>query len=88
MEFLAHWKANTYTVTYDSNGGSGAPSAQSFTYGTTLKLSSTKPTRTGYTFVHWSTKENDTGVSYNPGGNYTSAANVTLYAIWKINHIL
>lgn len=85
VEFLAHWKANTYTVTYDSNGGSGAPSAQSFTYGTTLKLSSTKPTRTGYTFVHWSTKENDTGVSYNPGGNYTSAANVTLYAIWKIN---
>ena len=24
-------------------------------------------------------------MSYNPGGNYTSAANVTLYAIWKIN---
>ena len=85
VEFLAHWKANTYTVTYNANGGSDAPGSQSFTYGSTLKLSSTKPTRTGYTFVHWSTKNNDTGISYNPGDSYSSAASVTLYAIWKIN---
>jgi len=35
----------TYTVAYNANGGSGAPSSQTKTYGTSLTLSSTKPTR-------------------------------------------
>lgn len=35
----------TYTVAYNANGGSGAPSSQTKAYGTTLTLSSTKPTR-------------------------------------------
>ena len=42
-----------YTLTYDANGGSGAPSSQTCTYGTAATLSSTKPTRTGYTFKYW-----------------------------------
>ena len=43
----AVWQINTYTVSYNANGGSGAPSAQTKTYGVNLTLSSTKPTRTG-----------------------------------------
>ena len=42
------WQAKTYTISYNANGGSGAPASQTKTYGTTLTLSSTKPTRSGY----------------------------------------
>ena len=46
-------------ITYNANGGSGAPSG-SYTYSDTdvnvpVSISSTKPTRSGYTFLGWST---------------------------------
>lgn len=74
-----------YTVSYNANGGSGAPGSQTKYYGTTLKLSSTKPTRTGYTFEGWGTSANDTSVNYAPGANYTANASITLYAVWTRN---
>ena len=43
----------SYSVKYNANGGSGAPSSQTKWHGTALTLSSTKPTRTGYTFKGW-----------------------------------
>jgi uncharacterized repeat protein (TIGR02543 family) len=81
----AVWKLNTYTVSYNANGGSGAPSSQTKTYGVTLTLSSTKPTRTGYTFKGWGTSSSATTVSYAAGASYTANAAITLYAIWSIN---
>lgn len=75
----------TYAVKYNANGGSGAPSAQTKVHGTTLKLSSTKPSRTGYTFKGWGTTSTDTTVDYAAGANYTANAAITLYAIWQIN---
>ena len=72
-----------YTVSYNANGGSGVPSAQTKYYGRTLTLSSTKPTRSGYTFVGWGLSASDTSVDYNAGGSYTTNASDTLYAIWK-----
>lgn len=74
----------TYVVSYDANGGSGAPSAQTKTYGTNLTLSKTVPTRTGYTFKNWNTKKDGSGTSYAPGGTYSSNAAVTLYAQWEV----
>ena len=85
VTLYAQWKINTYTVKYDANGGTGAPSAQTKTYGTNLTLSSTKPTRTGYTFNGWNTKADGSGTSYAAGASYTSNAAATLYAQWKIN---
>jgi len=41
----AQWSAKTYTITYDANGGTGAPSAQTKTHGVDLVLSTTEPTR-------------------------------------------
>ena len=75
----------SYKVTYNANGGTGAPSAQTKYYGTTLKLSSTKPTRTGYTFKGWATSASSSTVAYAAGANYTSNAAVTLYAVWQAN---
>ena len=80
----AVWDLNNYKVTYDANGGSGAPAAQTKTYGTALTLISTKPTRSGYTFQGWATTK-DGSVVYQPGDGYTANKAVTLYAVWKAN---
>ena len=73
-----------YTVKYNANGGSGAPGNQTKTYGKTLTLSSTKPTRTNYTFKGWGTSASSTTVSYAAGASYTTNADITLYAIWEL----
>lgn len=75
----------SYTISYNANGGSGAPGSQTKTHGTDLKLSSTKPTRSGYTFVNWNTKSDGSGTNYASGATYNTNANITLYAIWKTN---
>lgn len=83
----AVWQANTYTVKYDANGGTGAPANQTKQYGTTLKLSSTIPTRANYNFVGWGTSASSTTATYAAGGNYTNNAAATLYAVWEIAYI-
>ena len=80
----AVWKAQTFTVSYNANGGSGAPASQTKTYGVTLTLSSTTPTRTGYNFLGWSTSSSATTATYSAGGSYTTNAAATLYAVWSI----
>lgn len=82
LTLYAKWTPNTYTVSYNANGGSGAPGSQTKTHDVNLTLSSTKPTRTGYTFVNWNTASNGTGTSYASGGTYSGNANLTLYAQW------
>lgn len=79
----AVWQAVTYKVTYNANGGSGAPGQQTKTYGVTLKLSTTKPTRTNYNFKGWS-KTASGAVAYAAGANYTANAVITLYAVWEL----
>ena len=78
----AIWTADTYTVSYNANGGSGAPATQTKNYGEPLNLSSTVPSRTNYDFVEWNTAADGTGTSYQPEDEYTANAALTLYAIW------
>lgn len=80
----AVWKANTYTVSYNANGGTGAPGSQTKTYGVSLTLSSTKPTRTNYNFKGWGTSASATTVAYTPGASYTTNSAITLYAVWEL----
>ncbi len=83
VTLYAQWKANTYTITYNANGGSGAPSNQTKKHGENITLSSVKPTKTGYTFTGWNTYSNGSGTSYSSGGTYSNNSNVTLYAQWQ-----
>ena len=93
VTLYAVWQANTYTIKYNANGGTGAPSNQTKTHGVTLTLSSTKPTRASvnsgdgivitYTFKGWATSANSSTVAYAAGAKYTSNASVTLYAVWS-----
>lgn len=86
VTLYAVWKANTFTVKYDANGGTGAPGNQTKTYGTALTLSSTKPTRKDFTFKGWGTSRSATTVAYAAGASYTANATVTLYAIWEYSY--
>ena len=73
----------SYVVSYNANGGSGAPSSQTKWHGETLTLSSTAPTRTGYTFQGWATSSSSTTVAYAAGASYTTEAALSLYAVWQ-----
>lgn len=75
--------AKEYIVSYNANGGNGAPGSQAKYHNKTLTLSSTKPVRSGYTFLGWSTSSIDNNVKYQSGDNFTDNTDITLYAVWK-----
>lgn len=71
VNLYAVWsKIPTYTVSYNANGGSGAPSSQTKTKDTTLWLSSTKPTKS-YT------------VTYNANGGSVSPSSKSVSCTFK-----
>lgn len=77
-----------YKITYDANKGSGAPSAQEQEYGSYITIPTGEPTRTGYSFLGWSTNENATTASYVKGDSYGPNADTTLYAVWQSNGLV
>ena len=83
----AQWKANTYTVKYDANEGTGTMSSSKHTYDKELALTKNTFTRKGYTFDGWNTKGDGSGTDYKDGQsvkNLTDKNNdtITLYAQW------
>lgn len=80
-------KKPRYTVTYNANGGTGAPTSQTKIHGESLTLRTEKPTRAGYDFKGWSKNSAatsfDSSKDYSAGSIYKGNASVTLYAIWK-----
>lgn len=87
ITLYAIWKANTYSITYNANGGTGAPATQTKTYGVALTLSSTKPTRTNYTFKGWGASATATTVVYSPGDTYKANTAFVMYAIWELSYV-
>ena len=83
----AIWGESTQycTITFNANGGSGAPSKQQKIIGETTYIPYTKPTRSGYAFQGWSTSSWATSADYQPGSTYTPYGNMTFYAVWKQN---
>jgi len=71
--FKATWKVNTYTITFDSNGGSDV-AAIIQDYGKQVSIPAA-PTREGYTFDGWDSTIPTT----------MPARNMTITAKWKIN---
>ena len=70
-------------MTYNANGGSGAPSSQEKLYGQSINLRTSVPTRSGYKFLGWSTSSSATAASYGAGASFSSNGDVTLYAVWE-----
>ena len=80
---VARFNSIVYTITYNANGGSGAPSQQTKSHGYDITLSSTIPTKSGYEFLGWSTSSTATTATYSSGQRFSVNANTTLYAVWK-----
>ncbi len=71
-----------YTVSYDANGGEGAPEPQTKSENVALTLSDVVPTLEGHIFAGWATSKNGE-VAYLPGDIYTKNAAIILYAVWE-----
>ena len=75
--------SQTYTISYDANGGEYAPADQTKAQGVELYLAEEIPERLGYNFLGWATSRGATAAGYLPGGSFTLDANTTLYAVWE-----
>ena len=82
--------SRVYYLYYNANGGSGAPPTQSSVSTTNsswaFTISSTEPTRSGYTFLGWAKSSTATSASYQPGDTISltsSSPTATLYAVWE-----
>ncbi len=83
VTLYAKWEANTYTVTFDANGGSGSTAKMTCTYDQSCKLSASGFSRQGWTFLGWSANKNAISATYTESvKNLATSGNVTLYAIW------
>ena len=93
----AGWYAQGYTISYNSNGGTGTMASDTVSTGSKATIKSNTFTKTGYKFVGWTTKSDgtDDGYGWNPGwsgtwnydnGQYGIANDkLVLYARWD-NH--
>ena len=80
----AIWKvAETVTVTFNSNGGTGTMNDQTFTEGTTQQLNANQFVRPNYTFIGWSTSPTATTAEYTDEEAISIVGNKVLYAIWQ-----
>lgn len=84
-----YWVVNSYIVQFDSNGGSGAMSSQSFAMSESKALTANAFTRNGYTFAGWS-ETPDGAVVYADAARVSNLScadgeKITLYAIWLRN---
>lgn len=82
LDLYAIWNP---IISFDANGGTNAPTAQTKTYGTDLTLTLSEPSRAYATFIEWNTKSDGSGTTYSPGGTYSSNEPAILYAIWQLD---
>lgn len=90
VTMTAKWKPNTYSVSFNANGGNGSMSSESMTYDAAKALTTNSFTRAHYNFTGWNTKADGSGTSYADKASVknltaTNGATVTLYAKWTPN---
>ncbi|MBR4838322.1 MAG: InlB B-repeat-containing protein, partial [Bacteroidales bacterium] len=75
---------NTYTVTYNANGGTGTMTDDDSPYrdGSEVTIMTNTFTRANYAFSGWNTAGNGTGTPYDEGETFTISGDITLYAQW------
>ena len=89
--YIAQWSPITYTVHYNSNGGTGGATADStHTYDTAKALTTNGFTKTGYSMAGWATSSGGP-VVYANGQSVTNLAStqgatVNLYAVWTVSN--
>ncbi len=88
VKLVAQWTANTYTVKYNANGGTGSMDDSTHTYEVYSNLTLNTFVRPGYTFTGWNKKADGSGKSFTDGQEVYRAlaeGSITLYAQWTAN---
>ena len=73
---------DSFGVSYDPNGGTGAPASQTKEKASSLTLSKDIPVKDGYIFCGWSTSVGGS-VKYQPGDIYSADQDLILVAVWQ-----
>ena len=81
----AVWERQTYTLSYNANGGSGAPLDQEVPVNTAANISSIIPVFPGHDFRGWALTASATTAQYQPGGTIFMDSDIQLYAVWAPN---
>ncbi|MGN8739529.1 InlB B-repeat-containing protein [Bilifractor sp. HCP3S3_D3] len=88
LTVYAHWKAKSYTISFDANGGSGTTASVSATYDSNMPSITIGLSRSGYTFTGFYDAATGGTKYYNADGSsartWNKAANTTLYAQWTL----
>ena len=92
-EFYAKWTPISYSIRFNSNGGTGNMDNQVFAYGESKELSQNEFTNSGKTFKGWSTSQNpadDSEINYSDKASIsnlstTNNAVIDLYAVWSVD---
>ena len=87
IEYKAQWKANTYTIIYNSNDGQGTMSSQTANYDQNINLKENKFAKAGYDFMGWRIGDNNSSNIKQPGESVKNLTNqdkakVNVYADW------
>ncbi len=82
VQFVVTEASGEYRITYNANGGTGAPSPTVKHQGQSAAVSTQKPVRSSFTFIGWSAKPSADKAEYLPGDLYSKNADLTLYAVW------
>lgn len=91
--YVAYFRPQRYTLTFDANGGGGEMEPQTFEHGQVLPLNEYRFSRDGYDFVGWALSkdgekrfDNKAEVRFTalvPGSELEDGAKATLYAVWR-----
>ena len=84
VNLYAKWKANTYTIVYNANGGSGSMSNSTHTYDQSKTLTKNAFTKSGYIFIGWATSSTGNVAYVDEASvlNLLTSGTITLYAVW------
>ena len=83
LNLYAQWSNIKYTLSFNSNGGSGTMNSREINSGLQTTIPENTFTKTGYKFSGWNTEANGSGTSYVDKGEITLSSNTTLYAMWS-----
>lgn len=81
VTLYAVWQINTYTVTFDGNGGTSSEASKTADYNTTISSLPTA-TKKNHNFVEWNTAADGSGTAFTTSTKVT--ANITVYAIYEL----
>ena len=88
LTLYAKWQPITYTIKFNSNGGTGSMSPLDADYNENVTLTKNTFIREGYRFTGWNTQANGNGISYDDEHvvknlSSTDGAEINLYAQWQ-----